>query len=85
VGEVLWTTTSACTSVPRSSRVRPLIPESPPILGAPCLKKERKKGLRRTDRCRQTNSLDHVSGVSRARKNLRMQVHMHPQNLGDRI
>jgi hypothetical protein len=32
VGKVLWSTTSACTSVPGSSRVRPLTPDLPSIL-----------------------------------------------------
>jgi hypothetical protein len=39
VGRALWSTTSACASVPGSNRVRPLTPGLPPILAAPCLKK----------------------------------------------
>jgi hypothetical protein len=41
VDKALWSTTSACASVPGSSRVRPLTPNLPPyvpIVGTPCLK-----------------------------------------------
>ena len=37
VGKALWSTTSACASVPGSSRVRPLTPDSAPKLQTPCL------------------------------------------------
>ena len=35
--QVLWSTTSACVSVPGSSRVRPVTPDYAPRLGTPCL------------------------------------------------
>jgi hypothetical protein len=37
IGKVLWSTTSACASVPSSSRVRPLALDSAPQLGTPYL------------------------------------------------
>jgi hypothetical protein len=37
VDKALWSTTSACASVP-GSRVRPLTPDSAPKFGTPCLK-----------------------------------------------
>jgi hypothetical protein len=39
VGKMSWSTTSACASVPGSSRVGPLTPDYPPKLATPCLLK----------------------------------------------